>query len=439
MSHLRSRTIVPLLTTALALPAQTLESGYTATVRPLPPAVSAPLVLDRQGTVVYFTGTELRLDDGRSVRTLLALPAPTFGSFTIRVGPGELLFGESGQGDLWLVPLAATATPRRLANLPFNYDAVPWLDRALVSAKSGGFGSPDNEIVAVDLRTGATDVVARVPGASGPLAADATSVYYATASNSFPAPPGSTAILQFGDLLLLGGLGPAVLGPRDAALVAAGLDAASALAIDADGDLFTADFIRGAVLEVSRGGGTAQRVSTLASYAATDPQPGRLQFVPGPPAPAPRGLFEPFQPPSAELLVIHEQDFASGASRLREVATARPVLAVTPGARVDPGPFTLALTGAPAGGTALIAYGLGGAVNELPLAIAGFEQPIFWDVSLFAAVESIPVVIDARGSAAVTLVNPGLAFPLRFGAQAAFVDTAGAIVGSSGALRFEVR
>ena len=315
------RVVLPLLALAAA-PAQSIEDGYGANVLTLPAGSHAVLSLTGPDALAYFTGTDLVLEESGGRRRLLTFPSPVFGSFTVEISPGLLLFGENSNGELWLVPRSSTGgSARKLAVLPFNYDAVPFGAYALISAKTGGFGAADNDLVAVDLATGQTDLIARIPGASGPLAAGG-GAYYATASNSFPAPPGSTDVLFFSPQKLASALGPTHLTAADATVVAAGLDSAGSLAVDGDADLFVTDFINGAVVEISRGPGGGGRRSTLVTYPVGGATPTGVQLVASP-VPSGPGLFEPFQPDGSETLVVHETDFVLGTSSARSLTAAR--------------------------------------------------------------------------------------------------------------------
>mgnify|MGYP000666357410 CR=1 FL=1 len=86
---------------------------------------------------------------------------------------------EEGDGTIWVASDYGA----------FSYDGAEWTQHLF----GRNFG--DNEVIAVDLQSGQTDVIARIPGASGPLLVEPTGdLLYATASAAFPAPPGR---LQF--------------------------------------------------------------------------------------------------------------------------------------------------------------------------------------------------------------------------------------------------
>lgn len=408
--------------------AQTLVEGYTDTVRSLPANAGQVTVVENVG-IAWFDGTRVMFDDGSTTRALLTLPSTVFGSFTVQVSPTDLLFAENSTGDVWLVPFRGPASPRLLANVPLPYDAVAYGSLALISAKVSGFGSPDNEVIAVDLASGQTDRIAVLPGASGALAVTpAGDLLYATAPLSFPPPKGSVSVLRFDAAKVQSAFGPTHLTTADGSVLASGLDTAGSLALDGDDDLIVVDWGNERVLELddvsaSRGMPT---MSVLLDHAGAAVSPDTVQVVRFAPAPA-AAAFEPFQPPLAAALVVHETQFGS-ISQLRTVLPARPQ-AAAPAMPIAAGPFTVTTFGGPRGGLGLIAFAPGPLGVETPLRLGGFEQPLFWALAGASAWQ--PVTFRSDGTATVMLANPGVGAPLTIAAQLAFVDAAGIVIGSA--------
>lgn len=430
------RSIFSPVATALAtlLPAQQTTEGYHAVAASLP-AGTGNVLETTQGTL-YFDGFQLLLDAGSGGVSLLTFPSYTFGSFSAPIGATEVLFGESSNGGIWSIPL--NGGPAQLvANVPLNYDAVLLDDdRALVSAKTGGFSSPDNDVVFVDLLTGQTQLLAQFPGASGPLAVDAAGhVYYATAPATFPAPPGTVEIWRLTrgvvDAAVLSGQ---VLGAADATLIVQGIDAAGDLAFDDQGDLFFVDWYQGRVGQVSDADGpSATLAPTVIDYAGSSVSATSLQFSPA--ASAGGAVFDPFQPLGGSLRV-HETDYGA-VSRVRELTSARPALASSVTSPVPAGPFSLTVTAGPAGGLGVLLVEPAVALGPATLTIPGLRQPLLLDAALIGAPAVVPVTFDSAGVATVSLINPGFAQGLDVMAQTAFVSTTG-VLGSSSAVQLQV-
>ncbi len=432
------RSCLPSLACLLAslLPCQQLPEGYVADLRALPAGTGT--ALQTPSGLVAFDGTRLLLHaPGLAPQVLLQLPSFAFGSFAIQAGPDRVLFGESSNGALWLVPLDPAPPAQPLAQLPLNYDAVLYAPNlALVSAKTGGFATPDNDVVLVDLTTGQTRTVARFPGASGPLATSANGdVYYATASLAFPTPPGATDVLRLTRAQIdLAAQQQTVLGPADAQIVVSGLDAAGDLAFDDDDDLFFVDYVNGAVGELHDVSAAALAGGApLLDYATAGVSPVALQFVPA----ATPGLevFEPFQPPGGALFVF-ETDFGATAA-MRRVRATRASLAVNAPAPVPTGPFGLVATAGPANGLGVVALAVGVPAGIAAVALPGFEQPLLLDGVLFAGPALATVVFDPAGHATLPLGNPGFQPALDVTAQAVVFALGGA-VGTTAATPFRV-
>lgn len=405
-----------------ALAAQQAPAGYTVARTPLPPGATA--VQQTTAGLVYCTGTTLELrPPGQPATTLLALPGFVFGSFTLPVGSTHVLFGESSNNRLWLVPLAGPAPASPLATLPFNYDAVLLTpQRALVSAKITGFATNDNDLVAVDLGTGALQTIAKLPGASGPLAlASNGDVLYATSSLAFPTPLGTAELLRFPRAAIDQAIATqATLGPASATVVVSGFDAAGDLAVDDDGDVFYADWLQDNVREIDDVDGPAPTLGgVLLDHTGVPTSASGLQFVAG----QGPGVLEPFQPTGGTLLV-HETDFFS-TTALAAVTTARAQLASTVVSPIPAGPFALVASQGPANGIGLLAFGAGTPGPVLSVPLGGFEAPLLWDSALVVGAALVPVAFDASGTMNLPLSNPGMPALAPSLVQVFFLDLAG--------------
>lgn len=420
--------LIALLTTALAAPGQTLPAGYDSTTAPIAPGASNLLSLTgpHAGATVWFDGSDVVFRGSGLQRPLLHFASPVFGSFLVQVGSNHVLFGESSTGGIWLVSLHGAPPLQPIANLALNYDAAmlsPTL--AVVSAKTGGFGTADNDLYVVDTTNGATQHLAALPGASGPVAIRGD-LFYATASLTFPTPPGQTSILRFARPTLMQAINTQqVLGLANAHVVLTGLDSASDLALDDDDDLFFVDWFQSAIGEIDDVSGPSPSAKTFADYAGASSSPTGLQFLPT----TLLGAFEPFGGFHGTLRV-HESDFGS-VNRARSVVGNRASLTASVANPIPAGAFSLQIDGGPANGLGLVAIALPGGFGLHQVSVAGFEQPLAWHSGLLQPANTHFVSFGANGSANLTLANPGFVPHQGILAQGAFVDAAAAVIGAT--------
>ena len=232
MKHLFSTGALALALVSSAPAQDALAPGFALTgTQPLPAPFAAYHTLSN-GNRIAFDGVSIDLYDGANnyLMNLGLLPGFVFASF-VEADPSETfaLVGESSNGDIFKVFIDGSGMST-LTTLDFNYDAVfDSPSSALVSASTCGFGC-GNDIVRVHTTTGATTPVAEVPGSAGPVAMQSDgSLLYATISDSFPAPPGSTDIVSWTAAQLRSGT---TLDLGDATLFHGGLDGAASLAVD---------------------------------------------------------------------------------------------------------------------------------------------------------------------------------------------------------------
>lgn len=417
---------------AVELAAQQLQPGHADALGALPPGAGTVRMVPA-GTV-YFDGFDLRLDG--QAAPLLSFTAYTFGSFVLPLGATHVLFGESSSGDLWRVPVAGGAA-QQVGNIGFSYDAAMLDDnRIVVSAKSGGWSSPDNDLLVMDLLTSQLQPVARFPGASGPVAVDAAGhVYYATASLFFPPPAGSVDVYRLlrsdVEAALLAGT---VLTIADAQLVFAGLDAAIDIEFDDDGDLFYSDFVNLVVGELhDAAGAQATLGAAMLDYGAVPFSAGSLQFVPE--TVVTPQVFEPMQPAGGRLLV-YETDYVN-VTQLRRIEALRPTLSASAASPIPSGVFSFDVTDGPANGVGLLAFAAGVPGQTVAVSLFGIEQPLLLDAGLGATPVVVPFVYDSSGAASLPVANPGFAVAWNALAQAIGLSPSG-VIGSTGSLAVQI-
>lgn len=399
-----------------------LPEGYAEVVLPQNAAANSFCAIGQD--LVWYDGQTLFLDSpGQARRALLSFPSPRFGSFTEDLGNGSVAFAENSFGDVWRVPLAVGGTPQLLTSIPFAYDALRLGPRLLlVSAKTGGFGAAQNDLITVDLVTGARQTIGLVAGSSGPVAKDGNgNLLYANAPLGFPPPPASVSLLRWSAAQWAFALsGGPMLTDANAQTVVSGLQAASDLAVDADDDVFAVDWLSLAILEIDDAQ-TAPTVSTFASFATSPLSPAGVAFARGA-----AGLeFEPFAHAGGGELLLVETDYFS-TTRMRRIAAAEANVAlVGGGAQVAPGPFALQLQGAAPQGLALFALGTVATGAPLPLRLPGFEATLLWEPGLVNPLVTNFAALDGTGSATFGLTNPGFGGGLYLHVQALFATADG--------------
>lgn len=426
----RSLLVAAALAALLApTPAQSVPEGLAASATTLPSTASLALVVP--GGIVTFDSNNVVLKlDSQPPQTLLSLTGMIWGSFLLQTDANHVLFGHTGVGPtgsgdrLWLVPLQGPPPAAPLAVVPFNYDAVLLAPgQVLLSARTGGFAVADNDLLVLDLATGNTQLVALLPGASGPVAiAPNGDILYATASPFFPAPAGSVTILRLPRAVFDQALAThTVLGLADAQVVIAGLDAASDFAVDDDGDLLFVDWWNGRVSEISDVDGAAVLVPVVVDYGTAPVFPSSVQFVGG----NAYGVFEPFQPQNGRLFVFESDYFST--SRLGAFAAAPAVLHVSGGPVIPAGPFTITATQGPSLGIGVVAFAFGSAGVPAAVGVPGFEQPLWLDPTLLGPSILVTVLFNAAGSASLAPTNPGFHPAIAATTQVVFVSSNGVL------------
>lgn len=343
--------------TILLAAALTLSGPSVAQVRPSP-GFSGPEALD-VGPDVHFTGIaygtlpdgsfvrfdgldlELRAPDGGFVAHLGSVPGPVFPSF-VRVHPsgGFALAGESSNGNVYRVDLPGGGVTL-LANVFFNFDLAWDVDPGLayVSAALDGFGG-GNDVLRLDLVSGATTELAHVDGPSGPIAVDANGdLYYVTqyAGFDFPPPLAEQDLIRWTDAQLDGGV---PLTEADATVLARGLDGGSSLSYDAESAYLYLAHVNFAgkpneVYQLGSDGVLHDAVLTSPTYLSN------VEAFGGPGA----AILSAHQPADARLWV-HNTDFATGRTERALVAPARPVATFDGPPSGQSGPATVTVEGA---------------------------------------------------------------------------------------------
>lgn len=379
------------------------------------------------GTTVRFDGATIDhvAADGTLIATLHSFNPTVFASF-VRVHPGETyaLVGESANGDIWKVDLAG-GTPAVLANAPFNFDLAWDTDPAYAYVSANVTASfADNDILRLDLTSGALTSVVHVDGPSGPIAVDdAGAVYYVTQYNGWPVPLGESDLLRWTDAQLDGG---GQLAEVDAQLLVDGLNGGSSIVWDTAGaTLLVADVnFQGAANVIRQYGADGTHVADLASAFASI---GNLELWSG----AGPQTFARFQPQGAELSCAWT-DFGLSETHRVTLAPERAVAGYNGPGSGQSGPATVSVDGAVPGGSVVFMVSRS---NDL-LALENASW-LGWDAPTFTAVQlsdvkrrTIQLPTDAAGSATLQF-NQSAGLHGAFVFQAIVHDTDGAPLGTS--------
>jgi hypothetical protein len=347
-----------------------------------------------------------RLDpSGATLTTYLSFSPSVFASF-ILIAPDESVayVGESTNNDIWRVPLAGSGPPSVLVNLVFNFDAC--FDQGgdlIVSAATCGFDC-GNELVRVDTATGGTSVLAKVSGASGPVAMDALGNLYYGTQQGFAPPLGSLEIVLFPSAALQAG--PLPLDDADAVLWSSGWNGLSDFALDpATQRLYAAEntFASGAnqVWHVQ-----SNKASSRLLYNGPTGSWCSHFDLRAIQAPA---QFLPYQPPAGGELLVSVTDFFANTTTRTALKTARPQGALSGPGASGPGAFTWSIEGGAPNGWILGALGPSATYDpvESAVLITGVP-PLFTGLNL-ATAQFLPVFLplDAQGDLAFASSNPG--------------------------------
>jgi len=444
MRHTRS--VAALLVAALtSLSSAQDESAPGFSIHPLPAGgtgvFSATTTLEN-GDFVVFDGTQVvQLDaQGSFLQLLGSFPSMLFPSFLLADPDGlQLWLGESSNGGIYRLILGTPSSPELVATLPYNYDAAVSEPGALwVSAAAAGLASP-SEIWRIDLAARTARRIARIPGASGPLAFDAAgNLLYGVVSRQFPPPPGSSSVVRWSRAQLRrllarapapGQVGHAWLELSDAETIATGFTSAARLARDPRTDeLFLAenDYVSG-VNRLRR-----LRGSASASPILFEGRPGRtlgsLSFLPGPGA----ARFLAYQPSEGGSLVFTSADFVAAPERIA-LRPERPAADIHGPGTSGPGEYFLELSGGPPGGLALIAYGPRSTYSPMESAYLVGDLPLFLGLAPATLhLANGTLSLDGAGTLHASYVNPG-GLEGRFALQLLLLDASGRLVGSSSA------
>jgi hypothetical protein len=406
------------------------------------PGFQGTNVLDLSGDRVYGTladGSYVSFEgllfehygpDGNLLATLGTLPGSVFPSF-LEVHPSGAfaIAGESSNGDLFKVDIVNGGFVT-LANLNFNFDLAWDTDPgfAYVSAALGGFGA-GNDILRLNLSTGATTALVHLAGPSGPIAVDDEgNLHYVTQFDGpgWPPPLEAEELIRWDDADL-DSAGPGnLLDEADAVLEVAGLDGGSSMVYDPrSGFLFLAHVnfqgLAQEVLQIDPSTGVLDTVATSFTWI----QNLELQNGNG------EATLSAYQPLGSRILV-QNTDFGGS---LRDRVIVEPLRAVATYSGPisgNSGPATITFSGAEPDGavSVLLARSTNLLPNEL-VSHLGWVAPVFTAMELrHIARRTFPLQADASGAVSITFQQPAtLEGALLF--QGIVYDTVGSPLGTT--------
>jgi hypothetical protein len=408
-----------------ALAQDSVEAGFIGQSLPYPGlSVTGTLA---GGDIIAFDG--LSIDrfsaDGDFVKNLGSFGAFVFnGCFAIAPDETYAIVGETSTHDIFKVPLDGSGMTF-LTNMVYNYSAAFAPSGELfVSAAVCGFGC-GNDIIEVDLQSGAQRKVAAVQGPSGPIAFDTLgNMYYATVDEGFPPPLASTEILIFlaADISTADCGTGTCLTETSALTFATGYDGASDLVFDSGtGFAYLAEnnFSNGAN-RIWRVTGGAASPNDILVDGVTFNWISNLEFR----ASSTAATFEGYQPAAVATIHYSSTDFFSAWTRY-QVQPLRAGLSLSGAGATGPGVGSFDVTGGVPGGAALFFFGptaLKGP-SETAYSLAGIGSPLFSDLNI-ASVSVLPGMIasDGVGAASYGFTNPGGIAGL-FSVQALLIDS----------------
>ncbi len=376
------------------------ETGYAFGFAGFTPGSAADELYFAVGHAVYHR------DAGGRVTLVHAFPVQDRCEILLRdEAQGRLLFADDRSGLLQVLDLqTGTQTARGLPLRTFDLAVLP-SGELLASANplwpSAG-ATPGLWLVDPTGGPNHREVVQLGPGASGPLAVHPIhgDLYYATASASYPTPPGSVRVLRFAAAALAAAIaGGPVLGPADATMLPARLDGAFDVVFDDRGRLLASNPLDGRI-EIVRGDGTLDPVPLCGA------QPGTsslgMAFVDDGPA-----TLAAFQPGDGGTLFVATNDWSTLAA-VHEVRAARPIATSASGPTAPAGGLRIDAAGLPPGSLGVLAFNILPALSaETPLGIGAADAPFWWGLDLQMPLLTLPCWADARGHAQVSLPYQG--------------------------------
>jgi hypothetical protein len=388
------------------------------------------------GDLAIFDGTSVTqwTAGGAFVQTVAMLAEGGYAAFILPVPDGSgVVFAHSGdffagvQGEIFEAPLSGAGATSLFA-LKFPYDAIFLQDGDLLVSGDFSGTAQTNDFVRIHLATTGVTLIGQVDGPSGPIAQRANGdLFYAPATNAFPAPPGSGSIVYWTEADLTGGT---FLDDTNSTLWASGYDPIAAMRVDPVKDrVFVAEnlYDSGFTLQSARVLRARTSVALAEEIAVATQYVSNLEFVNTEGGAA---NFQSYQPGNGWSLKYNTTDFFSSATHDR-IRPLRPTLSLSGPGVLGVGSVTLDVVDAPPNGTLYLVFGPQSQMSptEETYAHPGYLFHTHLDPT---SLKRVPFFLptDAAGHGSFTLYNPGSLAGL-FGYQFLVGDGTGTLVGSS--------
>ncbi len=398
------------LGTVLSLPGQAPTPGFATASRYSNLGVQHDIVAmapSRDGRTIWVAHRDsLFAVDAIGNRSLAyVLPGGQWIGALIVDATGEVLF-TNGSNQTLLAHDPVTRQTRHLGGVPantFDLAAVPGSSTLLATANPA-WPSPGARpgVWRLEPTLGTHREIVQLVGASGPLGfAGNGDLLCATASATFPAPPGSSLLLRFaaGRVAFTLAGGP-VLTMQDATPIGAPLDAAYDLAIDNRERAYVTGGLLGYVLRVDLTSGARAATPWLNTGSAGSTQ---IAWLPG----GTLATFDAFQPADGGRLLVTIADWIGIRSDVVQVEPARPHLVIGPANPVPRGPASIVLHGSIAAAPCVLFVSELTAIGEFPL-LSWLGVPMFVGLDVRVPPLALPLVTDPRGQATWAFTHVGL-------------------------------
>jgi hypothetical protein len=382
---------------APAAHAQGSAPGYADALLPNPAPFSSRATLS-DGRVVDFDGQIVSLTSADGVVTT---QLHDFGvaNFSGIVKPSLdetfAIVGETSNGDLFSVDLALGGATY-VATVPFNYDAV-WESPTSLLISAGAPSFNDNNIVRLNVTTGAQTLLVAVTGPSGPIGIDGFGNLYTVILKDADVPGDTANVVLFPAFALTGS---PVLTDFDASPLGIGFEAASSMHVTPNGRVYITENQFGLSGRIWAVNGSPLSSELLYEGAGEWVTFDRVDAGSGP------GVFAAFQPElGSGRFLCNRTDFGTFEERF-DFTPKRPAMSVTTGPVGVGVGFTLDVTDGRPNSPVVLAYGATPAPGTPEIGVIPSPIPLLSSFDLNSLqIFPFPLLLDGNGEFSVSFAT----------------------------------